>query len=91
MAKEEASNIDFDELLLGRATARWQKAAMVIGKVMTDVSEADWPGDIYLAKRLQALVISGKLESQGDLSRIGHSEVRLPQKGGRDVRGPGGV
>ena len=91
MPNKETSNIDFDRMLLERATERWQKAAMIIGRVMTSVGEDEWPGDTHLAKRLQALVAAGKLESQGNLSRIGFSEVRLPQKSGRDVRGPSEV
>ena len=91
MPTKETSNIDFDKMLLAQATERWKKVAMVISQVMMSVREEDWPGDIYLSKRLQALVASGQLESQGDLSRIGYSEVRLPQKSGRDVRGPSEV
>ena len=88
MPKKDTPNRDFDEMLLALATTRWQKAARVIGQIMTAVSEDDWPGDAFLSKRVQALVTAGKLESQGDLSRIRYSEIRLPQKSGRDVRGP---
>jgi hypothetical protein len=80
MPNKETSNIDFDKMLLERATERWQKAARIIGQIMTEIGESDWPGDEYLAERLQALAASGALESQGDLSHIRLSEVRLPQK-----------
>jgi hypothetical protein len=80
VSDKETSSTDFDKALLQQATERWQKAAKIIGQVMMSVGEDDWPGDTYLAERLQALVTAGKLESQGDLSRIRFSEVRLPQK-----------
>ncbi len=80
MPNKETSSTDYDEALLQQATERWQKAAKIIGQVMMSIGENEWPGDTYLAERLQALVTAGKLESQGDLSRIRFSEVRLPQK-----------
>jgi hypothetical protein len=36
--------------------------------------------DIYFAQRVRHLVESGKLDSQGDLSRMRYSEVRRRQE-----------
>ena len=70
----------FDGQLLSYATDTWKKAARIVGEVMIHQLDVMQISDFVLAPRLQALAASGKLESQGDLSRIGYSEVRLPQK-----------
>jgi uncharacterized protein DUF3658/uncharacterized protein DUF1835 len=73
----------FDALLLSHARAQWQKAAMVIARALTDFSDASLrqTDDLVLAARLRALAEAGHLESEGDLSNIRHSEVRLPVGG----------
>jgi len=68
----------FDEQLLSYATDTWKKAARIVGEVMGHRLEVMEVSDLVLAPRLRALVKSGKLESQGDLSHIRYSEVRLP-------------
>jgi hypothetical protein len=71
----------FDDALFSNTSDRWLKAARVIGQTMA----GDWDdcrfqcGDTLLSVRLRALVEAGRLEGQGDLSRIQHSEVRRLQ------------
>jgi hypothetical protein len=75
----------FDQRLLAAAKISWLKAARVVGEVLVSFIDEDIAqvGDLVLASRLRALVEAGQLESQGDLSNIRYSEVRLPQQGGR--------
>ena len=70
----------FDPLLLSHLTQEWQKAAMVIGNALTDFWDTNLlqTGDLVLAARLRALASAGVVESQGNLFKIRHSEVRLP-------------
>jgi hypothetical protein len=70
----------FDSLLLSHVKPEWQKAAMVVAKALTDFWDTSvlQTGDLVLAARLRALADEGRLESQGDLHHIRHSEVRLP-------------
>ena len=74
----------FDPILLSHARPEWQKAALVIARALSDFWDTSLhqTGDLELASRLRALADAGRLESQGDLLHIRHSEVRLP-------RGPG--
>ena len=71
----------FDAMLLKAMQRRFQKAARIVGTVLVE----QWHSDIYnasdffLSRRLRALARAGVIESQGDLRRIGYSEVRLPQ------------
>lgn len=74
-----------DEALLRNASAQWRKVARIVG---TTVSSP--PGslheipDVYYAERVRDLVRRGVLQSQGDLTRMRYSEVRLrSSKGAR--------
>jgi len=72
----------FDKLLLSCATPDWQKVSMVVGKALASFC-TDWivhTGDLVLAARVRALANAGLLESQGDLSDIQQSKVRLAAK-----------
>ena len=68
-----------DELILSLAKPEWQKTAMIIAKVcqQLEVDVVDDHGR-KVEERTRYLVGHGRLESQGDLSRWRHSEVRLP-------------
>ena len=68
-----------DLTLLNHATNNWRKVAMIVGFTMTDLSDT-FPGvsDLFYGNRVALLVEQGKLISQGDLSQMRHSEVRLP-------------
>jgi hypothetical protein len=70
----------FDPLLLSYVTPQFQKAALIVGKALADIWDSSYiqTGDLVLAARLRALADAGAVESQGDLSDIRHSEVRLP-------------
>jgi uncharacterized protein DUF3658/uncharacterized protein DUF1835 len=72
----------FDSALLSHARTQWQKAAMVIARALVDFSDASLlqTDDLVLAARLRALAEAGHVESEGDLSDIRHSEVRLPAR-----------
>ena len=72
----------FDRLILSVAKPKWQKVAMVIVKARMFAERANFKmSDGALAARIGALCMEGRLESQGNLSRWRHSEVRLPAKG----------
>jgi|RhiMethySRZTD1v2_1073278.scaffolds.fasta_scaffold3580634_1 hypothetical protein len=73
-------NSQIDEAILTVARERWQKVAMIVATVVHSRSE-NAPDDEYdlVASRIVALVNSGRLEGQGDLSDWRHSEVRLPK------------
>lgn len=69
----------FDEALLQHVRPDFQKAARIIGKVFAE----KWDADIYevdeffLSRRLAMLARTGAIESKGDLTQIGFSEVRF--------------
>lgn len=67
-------HLSIDDLIKSVATVRWQKVAMIVGKIMTIrrglIDEA-------VVERVIALVESRVLEAQGDLSKMRFSEVRL--------------
>lgn len=71
----------FDAQLLGHATAHWQKMAMIVGRTLSDFSDAEvyQTGDLVLGARLANLAEEGVLEWRGDLSSMRHCELRLPQ------------
>ena len=71
---------EMDRELLAQASRSWRKVARIVGETIGVLGERlpDIP-DIYYAQRVRNLVALGKLESLGDLGRMGSSEVRLPQ------------
>lgn len=66
-----------DVLILTCASERWQKVARMIAQV-ADQARGETNFDT-IAVRIWTLVDDGRLEAKGDLSRWGHSEVRLRQ------------
>lgn len=69
----------YDDWLVSCTVSQWRKAARVIGDTMsTAMTHGHIIGDLVLSGRLQALAAAGRLESQGDLSKLRFSEVRLP-------------
>jgi hypothetical protein len=70
----------FDQQLLSCVSHRWLKSARIIGDALYKFwgEGRHQTGVEVLAARLRSLVEAGLLESQGDLSRIRYSEVRLP-------------
>jgi hypothetical protein len=68
-----------DEALLRNASAQWRKVARIVGTTMSTLSDrVHGIPDVYFAARVRDLVGRGLLESQGDLTRMRYSEVRLP-------------
>lgn len=69
-----------DEALLSYASEHWRKVAMIVGSTMDDLeNRIKGIPDIYYSQRLQKLVESGRLNSQGNLQCMRFSEVRLPK------------
>jgi hypothetical protein len=80
MARDPVAPISPDEIdrvILEHCRDQWLKVARVIGDTRQTLgapAEAE-----TIARRIEALVKAGKLESQGNLARWRFSEVRLPQ------------
>ncbi len=74
----------YDEVLMSHARLQWTKWARVVGCTMAYGGPDNYiqVSDDFLGARVRKLVSEGRLESKGNLSRIGFSEVRLP--GGAD-------
>jgi pimeloyl-ACP methyl ester carboxylesterase len=69
---------DIDREILTQSARSWRKVARIVGQAIGKLSARipDVP-DVYYAQRVRHLVEIGKLESQGDLHYMRHSEVRL--------------
>jgi Protein of unknown function/Fumarate reductase flavoprotein C-term len=74
----EADWVIIDTAILASASDRWRKVAMVVGRIAKDLQEK-YPDLSYsfYAERISQLVDAGRLDSQGDLSYIRFSEIRL--------------
>jgi hypothetical protein len=68
-----------DSAILAEARIHWGKVAMVVIKAMDAYPDKylDIPDSFY-GQRVLQLVLSGKLQSQGNLCRMRFSEVCLP-------------
>ena len=73
------SDAKIDELVLSKAQCYWQKVAKIIFLVTKalGLEPTDEQGKV-VQNRIEALVATGRLEAQGDVSNWRHSEVRLP-------------
>jgi len=68
------------EIILALSKSNWQKTVMVIEKSQRECEAKGIAAtDDEIAVALIALCESGRLESQGDLTKWRHSEVRLPK------------
>ena len=69
----------FDELIRSCVSTEWRKCARVIGEMLTKEWESGLVqvGDGVLFGRLQKMVQQGIFESQGDMTQMRFSEVRL--------------
>src|SRR5690348_3951255 len=68
-----------DAAILDAASHSWRKAAFVVGTVMGKLpGHVQGIPDLFYAQRVAALVSQGRLESQGNLSSMRYSEVRIP-------------
>ncbi|MFM7332429.1 MAG: DUF3658 domain-containing protein [Brachymonas sp.] len=67
-----------EEALLAQCSEEWRKLAMVVGMAMLEPPiKGSGKKDSELAGYVQNLVAQGKLQVQGDLSRMQHCEIRL--------------
>jgi hypothetical protein len=74
-----ASDDHIDDLILSVVSGQWRKVAFIVSKVLRVYrNNAPETSEDTIAYRVRALVDDGKLEAQGNLSRMRHSEVRLP-------------
>jgi hypothetical protein len=74
-----ASDDHIDDLILSVVSGQWRKVAFIVSKVLRVYRDsAPETSEDTIADRVRALVDDGKLEAQGNLSYIRHSEVRLP-------------
>ncbi|MBR0871825.1 hypothetical protein JQ633_15780 [Bradyrhizobium tropiciagri] len=72
------SEVQIDEIVTSCIVPRWQKMARVVGDAGKRSKELDLEiAHEIFAARIQELVEAGRFESQGDLRRWRHSEVRL--------------
>src|SRR5688500_17144340 len=75
-----ATNLEIEDAILSVLQARWQKVAMVIGKVHKTLCDELPEGDprwVLILELIHALDESNRIESIGDISRPRHSEIRL--------------
>lgn len=76
---------EIDAALLQACSPRSRKLAMIVATAMHNLPQRiDGLPDVFYARRVSAMVASGKLEAIGDLRRMRYSEVRLlaPDVGG---------
>jgi hypothetical protein len=71
---------DFDDALLANILDQWRKVAMVVALTMEQLkSHSHGKNDLFFANRVMLLAQNGLIDSQGDLTRMRYSEVRLKQ------------
>jgi len=77
LGSEELSAID--DGILSCARPHWRKVAMIVGQTMQKLADR-FPqfSDTFYAHRVRTLADKGRLESQGNLSYMRFSEVKLP-------------
>jgi hypothetical protein len=69
-----------DAAILHVANHNWRKVAFIVGTVVGNLpGRVNGIPDIFYAQRVAALVSQGRLESQGNLSHMRYSEVRIPE------------
>jgi Protein of unknown function len=82
VSKLSASELKrIDLALLANADGHWRKVARIVGTTMVSIEQRPKGlPDVFYAQRIQHLVATGALESQGNLKRMRFSEVRLQTK-----------
>lgn len=68
-----------DKAILKNSSHQWRKVARVVGQTLLEF-QSDFPGvpDIFYSERIELLVNSGALQSQGNLKKMRYSEIKLP-------------
>ena len=75
---ESVSEEDLDAVIFSALQQNWRKTAMTIVMASRLCEAREWQlGYEALGARIQYLADNGRIESQGDLSKWRHSEVRL--------------
>jgi len=68
-----------DNALLANTSVHWRKVARVVSATMLELPiRVEGIPDSYYSQRIQKLVNDGLLESQGNLSYMRYSEIRIP-------------
>jgi hypothetical protein len=71
-----------DDALMANVSIRWRKVARVVMSAMDALKQEGnlltGIPDIFYAERVRELMNRGQIEGDGDFSRMGRSEVRLP-------------
>jgi hypothetical protein len=65
-----------DQSLFSNVSMGWHKVAMVVGMAMAEQHRPGIPDEFY-AQRVRRLAELGRIESQGNLTYMRFSEVRL--------------
>jgi len=69
----------YDQLLLASCTISWTPALRVIGNAMARCNQHNLLSDLFFSSRLQSLVEDGRVEADGDRSRMRDYAVRLAE------------
>ncbi len=80
VGKLTASDLEkIDKAILKNSSHQWRKVARVVGQTLLEF-QSDFPGvpDIFYSERIELLVNSGALQSQGNLKKMRYSEIKLP-------------
>jgi len=75
----EAELRTIDECILSNITHHWRKTAKVVALTMGDIRHNLRLPDVFYSGRIKHLAEAGLIEAAGNLGRMRHSEVRLPQ------------
>lgn len=68
-----------DKEILKNSSHQWRKVARVVGQTLLKL-QTEFPGvpDVFYSARIEFLVKSGALQSQGNLKKMRYSEIKLP-------------
>lgn len=73
-----ANSDHFDNYVMSFVTRDWERAVRIVGNCLGHSIDENMISDAFFEWRLQTLLGAGKLEAQGDLSRMNGYQVRLP-------------
>lgn len=73
------TSTQIDEAILAVVLEQWRKVAMIIAKASDKLGIDGDDGYNLIAKRIEALVLNGCLEAQGDVRKWRYSEIRKPR------------
>ena len=70
---------EIDQFILASIDYNWQKVAMIVARALTEPG-LDFPNTEndaeFVARRIEVLISTGRLESKGNTTSWRHSEVR---------------